>query len=335
MNARDEPPVCVLTPVYNGEEFLEECIQSLRGQTYRNFRHIIVNNCSTDRTLEIAMRLASQDARLEVHTNDTFVSLMENHNTAFRKTPPEAKYCKILSADDVLFPDFLSRMVGTAEQHPSAGFIGCYQLSGTHIRWQGFPYPKTLLDGRELAREMLYSRDPSFGFGTPTSLLYRADLVRRSDSFYPNNFAHADTSVFYRYLFECDYAFVYQVLCMERLRPGSATPRAERMREYLPGTLSDIVEYGHHYLNADEHKQMVKALLRSYHKKLAADMMSLEGREFLAFHRQRLAGLGYPVTTSALVKAGSIKLLNEAANPRQLIAKAKRRLGKTATKARS
>lgn len=326
MSRHDEPLVCVLTPVYNGEEFLEECILSLRAQTYQNFRHIIVNNCSTDRTLEVAMRLAAEDPRIEVHSNDAFVSVIENHNIAFRKTLQDAKYCKILSGDDALFPDFLERMVATAERYPSAGFVGCYQISGTRIRWQGFPYPKTLLNGRELCRKMLYSRDPSIGFGTPTSVLYRADLVRMSDDFYPNNSVHADTSVFYRYLADCDYAFVYQVLCIERLAEDSTTPRAARMREEYPGTLNDVIEYGHHYLSQIERNEMLDDLIRLYHKTLAADLMSLKGTEFLAYHRQRLAELGYPLKNSMLLKAGLAKLASEIANPEQFVAKVKRRL---------
>lgn len=329
MSTADEPLVYVLTPVYNGEEFLVECVESLLGQTYKNFRHVIINNCSKDRTLEIAQQFASRDARVSVITNETFVGLMENHNIAFRQTPPEAKYCKILSADDILFPDYLERMVAAAERNPSAGFVGCYQIAGKRIRWQGFPFPTELIDGRALCREMLHSRDPYFGFGTPTSMLFRADLVRSSNAFYPNNFAHADTSVCYRYLSQCNFAFVYQVLCMERLSPDSATPRAARMREEFLCTLGDLKEYGRAYLGPQEYAQVEKKLLSLYHQTLAADLMALKGKDFLEYHRQRLAALGYPLKTSTLLKAAGAKVLSEALNPAQFVEKVKRRLGKS------
>lgn len=321
MTASSEPLVCVLTPVYNGAEYLAEGIESLRAQTYRNYRHIIINNRSTDRTLEIAQEYAAKDPRIEVHTNDTFVGLMENHNIAFRRTPADAKYCKILSADDTLLPTYLERMVAAAEANPSAGFVGCYQFSGTRIRWQGFPYPRTLIDGRELCRKMLHTRDSSFGFGTPTSLLCRADLVRKSNAFYPNNYAHADTSVMYRYLAESDFAFVYEILCVERLDPNSATPRAARMREEYPCTLSDIVEYGDSFLLPDEKARLVADCLKGYHEVIAADLMALKGKEFLDYHRKRLEELGFPLTTTGIVTAGARKLLREAANPQRLISK--------------
>ena len=59
MSNRQEPLVSVVTPVYNGEASLAKCIDSVLAQTYRNFEYLIVNNCSTDRSLEIALLMAS------------------------------------------------------------------------------------------------------------------------------------------------------------------------------------------------------------------------------------------------------------------------------------
>ena len=61
MSLGQEPLVTVLTPVYNGEDFLAQCIESILAQDYRNFEYIIVNNCSKDRTLEIAQSYAEKD----------------------------------------------------------------------------------------------------------------------------------------------------------------------------------------------------------------------------------------------------------------------------------
>jgi len=54
MNFHEPPLVSIVTPVYNGEPYLAECIESVLAQTYPNWEYIIQNNCSTDRTLEIA-----------------------------------------------------------------------------------------------------------------------------------------------------------------------------------------------------------------------------------------------------------------------------------------
>jgi glycosyltransferase involved in cell wall biosynthesis len=72
VSSREEPLVSVVTPVYNGEEFLAECIESVLAQTYSNIEYTIVNNCSTDRSLDIALSYAAQDG-LIVHRNKGFV----------------------------------------------------------------------------------------------------------------------------------------------------------------------------------------------------------------------------------------------------------------------
>src|SRR2546425_13042121 len=110
MSAQD-PLVSVVTPVYNGERYLRECIESLLAQTYEHWDYTIVNNCSTDRTLDIAREYAERDPRIRIHNNETFVRVIANHNIAFRQISPESKYCKPLAADDMLLPECLERMV--------------------------------------------------------------------------------------------------------------------------------------------------------------------------------------------------------------------------------
>ncbi|HWO28227.1 MAG TPA: glycosyltransferase family A protein, partial [Candidatus Acidoferrum sp.] len=119
MNLHEEPLVSVLTPVYNGEEFLAECIESILNQSYKNFEYLIVNNCSTDRTLEIALDYAKEDRRIRVHDNREFLGVIANHNLAFSLISPAATYCKVVSADDFIFSECLVRMVELAERNPS------------------------------------------------------------------------------------------------------------------------------------------------------------------------------------------------------------------------
>src|SRR3977135_4188229 len=95
-----KPLVSVVTHVYNGESYLRECIESVLAQTYTNWDYTIVNNCSTDRTLEIAQESAAKDSRIRIHSNEVFVRVIENHNISFRQIAPQSKYCKVVAADD-------------------------------------------------------------------------------------------------------------------------------------------------------------------------------------------------------------------------------------------
>src|SRR5579872_7007531 len=114
MASTDLPLVSIVTPVYNGEAYLEECIESVLAQTYTNFEYIIVNNCSKDRTGEIAERYALKDPRIRVFHNDKLLPVIANHNHAFSLMSPGSKYCKVVSGDDLIFPDCVMKMVELA-----------------------------------------------------------------------------------------------------------------------------------------------------------------------------------------------------------------------------
>jgi len=114
MSIDAQPLVTVLTPLYNGEKYLAECIESVLNQTYLHWNYVIVNNCSTDGSLAIAASYAAKDRRIRIHNNEKLVGRNANHNIAFRQISPESKYCKVVHADDWLFPDCIARMVNVA-----------------------------------------------------------------------------------------------------------------------------------------------------------------------------------------------------------------------------
>ncbi len=316
MGMPQEPFVSVITPVYNGAEFLAECIDSVLAQTYRNYEYIIVNNCSKDRTLQIAQEYAAKDSRIRIHDNTDFVGVIENHNNAFKLMPGGAKYCKVISADDFLFPDCIAQMVALAEAHPSVGFVGSYQLSVDHIRWQGFKYPTPVFPGTELCRRIFLGGDRDFGFGTPTSLLYRADLVRNSPAFYPNSSPHADTSACFEHLRNCDFGFLYQVLCYERTHGETQSSASAQLNRYSSAVLSDVLTYGPSYLTKDELARQIDETLQDYHRFLAVNRyFRTRDKAFWDYHQGRLAELGYPLKPLDLPKAAVMKFFEELANP--------------------
>jgi glycosyltransferase involved in cell wall biosynthesis len=157
------PLVTVLTPVYNGEAFLVQCIDSVLAQTYSCWEYVLVDNASTDATGEILRAYAARDRRLRVHTNDRFVPIMENHNIAARRISPDTRWCKFLSADDALFPECLERMVTLAEAHPSVGLVSAYQLQGASVGLGGLPYPSPVTSGRTIGRQGLLGLLSVFG----------------------------------------------------------------------------------------------------------------------------------------------------------------------------
>ncbi len=259
-----EPLVSVVTPVFNGELYLEECVESVLGQTYENWEYVIFDNRSTDRTAEIAGAYASRDPRIRHVVGHDFVPHIENWNRSMVAISPDAGYVKVVHADDFLFPECLERMVALAERHPNVGLVGAYLLGGTEVELDALPYSVEVIRGADACRHSLAGGKDIFG--TPTSTMIRADLVRaRGGSFYDPSYVHADTAVCYDVLRESDYGFVHQVLTYTRDHDASVTAWTTRVGSWLPDHIEMLVNFGPTYLEPDEYQRRFLELERRYY----------------------------------------------------------------------
>jgi len=309
----NKPLVSVLTPVYNGGAYLSEAIESVLRQPYDHWEYVIVNNCSTDNSLAIAESYARADSRIRVVTNDEFVDCESNHNNAFRQISPESNYCKIVSADDWLLPGALSRFVEFAVEHPSAGIIGSYQQSGSTIRWKGVPADVELLSGRDACRLSLL--DEIHVFGTPTSILYRSDLVRRDPSFYPHIRPHADTSACFASLSSCDFGFIHEVLTVERVHEARVSSDVEFLDAGSLAMLETILTYGPTYLSESEMDKRLEDIEATYYRCVARGLLKLKGRRFLRFHKAEMQRLGLRLDNRRIARGALDLLVTEMLNP--------------------
>jgi glycosyltransferase involved in cell wall biosynthesis len=299
MRASKGPIVTVVTPVFNGEAYLAECIESVLGQTYDRWEYVIVNNQSTDRSLEIALQYAQKDPRIRVMTNEHFVDVMRSQNIAFRQVSPESTYCKMVHADDWLFPDCLRLMVELAEGHPSVGIAGAYRLDDTVVTPSGLPYPCTSMPGRELCRAILLG-GPGV-FGSNSSILFRSEYIRSRERFLDETDFHGDTGVCYEILQNCDFGFVHQVLTYTRRHPEAQTKFAESMNTYLAGQLRHLQRYGPIYLSREDYDGRLRWLLAEYYRFLGRSLLEPGGDEIWRFHEAALASLGHRVSAGRLL----------------------------------
>jgi glycosyltransferase involved in cell wall biosynthesis len=305
MQTENEPLVSVITPVYNGERFLSECLESVRAQTYSNFEHIIVNNCSTDSTLEIAQDYASRDPRIRIHNNNAFVTALENHNIALKLISPESKYVKIVQADDLIFPECIARMVAVALEYPSVGLVSSYRLEGNEVTLDGLTYPSPFLTGAEISRQTLLT--DLYVFGSPTSLLMRSDLVRSRPVFYDEaSFAlEADRAVCYDILKTSDFGFVHQVLTFTRRHDDQLTTVATRLRTYTVGRIRVLDRYGPHYLSEVEYSRRRKELMDPYLRGIGWMALTQNDDAFWRFHRKALEDFGYEHVSLTIATAAA------------------------------
>jgi glycosyltransferase involved in cell wall biosynthesis len=296
MTPTEKPLVSVVTPVFNGEAHLRECLDSVLAQTYTNWDCTVVNNCSTDRTLDIAREYAARDARIRIHNNDSFLRIIANYNNAFRQASAGSRYCKVLAADDWLFPECLEKMVDLAEEHPDVAIVGAYGygFDGEHVVWDGLPYSSRVLPGREACRAYLLGGP--YVFGTPTSLLFRSDIVRSRHAFYNEDNLHADTEACLEFLAHHNFGFVHQVLTYSRVQHDSATGLSQRFNTYLPGSLYVLKKYGSWYLDEAEFERVFRERMRNYYRYLGRQVYKRRKREFWSYHQEKLAELDLPLS---------------------------------------
>jgi hypothetical protein len=273
------------------------------------------------------------DKRIHVCSNEVLLDIIANHNRAFRLTSALSKYCKIVSADDWLFPECLTRMVSLAEANQSVGIVGSYQLSGGGANWRGWrvrwdevPYPSTVIPGRDICRSHLLGGP--YVFGTPTSMLYRSALIMGTDHFYPNSTTEADTSACYKYLLDSDFGFVHQVLSYERVHKAATSTDCQRLNTYESSRLSDLVEYGPGCLTREELEKRLEENLHSYYAFLATCVLHRRDRAFFDYHKKRLGECGQPFSRLRLSRALGAKLLDLLLNPKATVEKALRNGGK-------
>lgn len=302
MSPQTQPLVSVVTPVYNGEKHLAECIESVLAQTYENWEYVIVNNCSTDRSLEIAQRYAQKDARVRIHNNKEFLAMVPNFNHALRQISATSKYCKVVHADDWLFQNCIMEMVKVAEANPSVGLVGSYALKGDRVFCDGLPYPSTVVPGREICRLSLLSS--LYVFGSPTSLLIRSDLVRGRKAFYTGSLIQTvDQEACYSVLQNTDFGFVHQVLTFTRLHDESQTSFSQRFNRLLLEQLFILTKYGPVYLSREEYERRLAQKIQSYYTFLGKSVFQRRDKEFWDYHREGLKNLGLPLSWAKLLRA--------------------------------
>ena len=108
---RSDPLVSIVIPNWNGKHFLEECLESLKHQTFKDFETILVDNGSTDRSVEFVSERYGDFVRLLQHSKNLGVAA--GNNTGIRSS--RGRFVIFLNNDTVAQPDWLEKLVAAAD----------------------------------------------------------------------------------------------------------------------------------------------------------------------------------------------------------------------------
>ena len=172
------PRVSIGLPVYNGERYLAESLDSLLKQTFGDFDLIICDNASTDRTEALCRGYAERDRRIRYHRNPANLGAARNYRLAFELA--SADYFRWATHDDLAAPEHLARCVEALDRDPSV--VLAYPKTKILDEWGApvseyedglhLPQPNATERFVELARRLKLC-NPVYG-------LIRADALRRT-----------------------------------------------------------------------------------------------------------------------------------------------------------
>lgn len=226
MDHSANPLVCVCVPAYNSGRTIAETLDSILGQTYKNLRVYVVDNASTDNTLEIVEACAKKDARVRVFRNEKNVGAEGNFTRCLQLAAGD--YTALFHADDIYTPRMIEEEVVFMETHREAGAVFTMAVAIDRVGKEGHIY--TLPSGLRVINKKVYGFADIFRamlkYGNflfcpaamARTVVYR-DLIKTWD---PGNYgSSADGHVWLRILQKYPIGIIDKPLLKYRISPGS------------------------------------------------------------------------------------------------------------------
>ena len=176
VSVADQPLVSIIVPVYNAEQSLPRCLDSICAQTYQNLEIILVDDGSTDDSLTVCRKFAYRDARIHVLSQPNSGVSAARNNAIETAT---GKYIQFVDSDDWIDENMTFLLVQRAEREQADFIISHYcRVDGEKTTVHGFLETSACMNRLEFAQELI--RNPaSFYYGVMWNKLYRRDIIRR------------------------------------------------------------------------------------------------------------------------------------------------------------
>lgn len=179
MSDKGNPLVSVIVPIYNTQEFLPRCLDSILNQTYTNMEIILVNDGSTDESLSVCEKFAERDVRIQI-INQSNQGIIAAKRAGIKIC--RGAYAMFVDSDDWIEPELLEKMVQAMQEY------GCMLVctdayqdygNGTTIEARN-AIPSGIYETGKIAKDLFYYKDTdSYGI-LPYSVakLYPIDMLK-------------------------------------------------------------------------------------------------------------------------------------------------------------
>ena len=184
-NNKKTPLISVIMAVHNSENFLEERILSVLGQSFKDFELILIDDLSTDDSLKITQKYKKKDRRIILLKNKKNLGPAGTRNEGLKKA--RGKYIAILDSDDLSHPERLKRQFNYLEEHPDIFLVGSSAIFIDE-------------EGREIRRFRKYMNPELLSWRLPKScsIIHSSIMFRNGQNmFYNEEYKYAHDYAFY------------------------------------------------------------------------------------------------------------------------------------------
>ena len=163
--------ISVIMSVFNNEEYLNESIESIVNQSYKNFEFIIIDDASFDKSSEILKDWSNKDRRVKIITNEENIGLTKSLNKAIKIA--QGEYIARQDGDDISLPQRLEKQIIFLEKHPEIKILGTF---GYIIDKHGEILGKEILSTSfQEIKSKLIERNPFIH----TSVMIKKEIIER------------------------------------------------------------------------------------------------------------------------------------------------------------
>jgi glycosyltransferase involved in cell wall biosynthesis len=244
------PEISVCVPTYNGAKFLRECLDSILAQTFSQFELLIVDDCSSDTTIEIAHEYASRDPRIVVSSNPQNLGLVGNWNRCIELSKGE--WIKFVFQDDLIAPDCLTKLF--AATRLGKPIVYCHREfifeSGTdEVIRTGYlthlsnrnPFGDTVDISADRYADLALKHIGINLVGEPTSVMLHKSIFYKFGCFNQHIITICDFEFYTRIAVNTGIAMVPEVLAQFRIHGMSETANCDNNRNYRAKILDELI----------------------------------------------------------------------------------------------
>src|SRR3989344_2143926 len=236
---KNKPLISVVMPAYNAHKYIKSAIESILGQTFRRFELIIINDCSTDKTLPIIRSYSKKDSRIKIINNNKRldIALSLNKGVGIASSNIIAR----MDADDIAFPNRLELQYKLINSSRNIGVVGAnieiMDEVENVIATRSYPTSSNKL------KSCLFRYSP---FAHPV-VFFRKNMFEKVGGYDPKYSPTEDLDLWFRLGSKSEFRSINETLLKYRLSVKSSSHSIIRDLELLVFRirLDAIVKYGY------------------------------------------------------------------------------------------